>query len=150
MTKKIFSRKLLFLLIAATIAYNTIDAKLTEDGFSDIRPHHHASFKDDGQACKERIIEEMCCGVDTTPTPHAILNFIELIQIYIEKIKNTSSISFESVDIARIAVLDVARARKMLSKATPAEILNDIRHAIDRVDKQVIQLESYVRKSKIE
>lgn len=150
MTKKIFSRQLLFLLIAATIAYNTIDAKLTEDGFSDMKAPLYASFKEDGQACKQRIIEEMCSGVDTTPTPHAILNFIELIQIYIEKIKNTQSISFESVDTARIAVLDVARARKMLSKATPADILNEIRNAIDRVDKQVIQLESYIRKSKKE
>jgi hypothetical protein len=146
MTKKIFSRELLFLFIAAIFAINTIEAKLTQDNFSDIRAHHDASFKDDILACEERIAEEMCDGqMNTAPTPEAILKFIDAIQKYINKIKDTQNISDQTVHIARIAILDAAKARKMLTLRTSAEILMDIEHGIKNVDRKVLELEKYVK-----
>lgn len=149
MTKKILSRELLFLFIAAILAINIIEAKLTQDNFSDIRAHHDASFKDDILACEERIAEEMCDGyMNTAPTPEAILKFIDAIQTYINKIKDTQNICAETLHIARIAVLDVAKARKMLTLRTSADILLDIEHNIKNVDRKVLELEKFIKEQK--
>lgn len=147
MTKKNFLLK--FLLISTSLIVSHSDAKLTDDNFSDIRPLLEASFKDDGKACDQRIAEEMCNGrMDTTPTPQAILKFIDAIASYINKLKDTHNISDETVNIAKIAVLDAAIARKMLSLRTPADIIMDIEHKIKNVDRKVLELEKHLRHHK--
>jgi len=145
MTRKLYTQILLMLAIG--YINNSISANLTEDFFSDIRAPKNSSYQIHMEACERRIAEEMCNGrSNIAPTPEAILNFIEKIQIYINKIKDTQDICHKTVNVAHIAVLDVAKARKLLTKATHADILTDIRHAIHKVDKQVIELEEYLKK----
>lgn len=143
MTRNVYIN--IVLISTISLLTNSIDAKLTEDNFSDIRATDNPSFQADAQARQARIIEEMCNGNNhANPTPQAILNFINTIQIYINKIKDNQNITPETVGIARIAVIDVAKARKMLSLRTEADILIDIEHAINHVDRQVIVLEKYL------
>ena len=144
MTRKLYIQTLLMIII--NCATNLVNATLTEDYFSDIRAPKNSPYTDDMKACRDRIAEEMCDGYkDVAPTPEAIVKFIERIQVYIDKIKYNQDICNRTVSIARIAILDVAKACKMLTKATRADLLIDIRHAIDKVDRQVIELEKYVK-----
>ena len=141
---KIFFNKNLFICF---IIFSTRDTytHLTLDGFSDIRADVNSSFRHDFNAAEQRIAEEMCDGdIHQIPTCESILNFITTIQNYIDKIKNTQNITPETVEIARLAVFDVAKARKMLHHTTPADIQMDIRTAIQKVDMQVIELEKYI------
>ena len=62
----------------------------------------------------------------------------------LKKIKDTQNITPETVSIARLAVIDIAKARKMLHHTTPADIQTDIRDAIQHLDMQVIALEKYI------
>ena len=143
MTKKLYSNTLSIILISLTT--NFIDARLTEDGFSDIRAPENKSFRADFDASKDRITEEMCDGqFGRIPTTESILDFITTIQTYLNKIQDTQTITPNNVHIARLAVIDVAKARKMLHHTTPADIQTDIRHAIQHVDMQVLALEKYL------
>ena len=143
MTKKLYSNTLsiILLIFITNISYATV----TEDGFSNIRAEENKSFRADFNASKDRIIEEMCDSqIGKTPTTESILDFITTIQIYINKIKDTQNITPETVSIARLAVIDVAKARKMLYHTTPADIQVNIRHAIQSVDMEVIALEKHL------
>ena len=138
MTKKLNIYTLSIILV--NFITNSSYATLTEDGFSDIKAPENTSFRADFDASKNRIIEEM----GKNPTAESILDFITTIQTYINKIQDTQNITQETVSIARLAVFDVAKARKMLHHTTPADVQTDIRHAIQHVDMQVIALEKYI------
>ena len=136
MTKKLNIYTLALILISCTT--NIIDARSSENSNS-------PSFRTDFDASDDRIIKEMCDGQSTKSlTPESILYFITTIQAYIDKIKDTQNINPETVSIARLAVFDVARARKMLHHTTPADVQTDIRHAIQHVDMEVLELEKYI------
>jgi len=143
MTKKIFNSNVLicFIIFSTHITHPNI----TTDGFSNIRANKNTSFRNDFDASEQRIAEEMCDGnFNQMPTSESILNFITTIQNYIDKIKDTQNITPETVETARLAIFDVAKARKMLHHTTPANIQMNIRTAIQKVDLQVIALEQYV------
>ena len=143
MNKKFGIITLLFIINSSSP--NNLYAELTVDNFSDIQASETEPFTKHNQACKERIAEEMCNGdMNAIPTPDAILQFIVTLQNFINKIKNSQNINDETVGLARRAVYDIAKARKMLHHTTSADVQMQIRDAARDINMVVIDLEKIV------
>jgi len=143
MNKKLYISTLLFIISSGS--QHNLYAQLSVDNLSIIEVSETEPFTKHNQACKERIAEEMCNGdIHAIPTPDAILQFIVTVQNFIDKIKNTQNINNETVGLARRAVYDIAKARKMLHHTTPADVQMQIRDAARDINMVVIDLEKIV------
>jgi hypothetical protein len=136
---------------------NNIFAELNEFGISNIVPSH----ADDNTIFDQRISEEMTNdGLKLSSrhtnslTSQSILYFIAHIKAYFNNLLNTNDKSPDDLELAKLAIIDVEKAKKMLKPQdiTPQEA-HDVRNAFNSIKTKInaythtdnIEGSSYIR-----
>ncbi|MGZ6255214.1 MAG: hypothetical protein ACXWL5_04460 [Candidatus Chromulinivorax sp.] len=124
------------LLIIFTIKTNLIESKVNEFGISDIIPSNKKSSKQYHQQILDRITEEM--GSKSELTIDKILEFLTKIKNYFESLLNTNTNNTHNMQIARLALEDVQKAKKMLkiTKVT-ADKEQQLRHDLKTLEAHI-------------
>ena len=126
----------MILLIIFTIKTNLIESKVNEFGISDIIPSNKKSSKQYHQQILDRITEEM--GPKSKLTIDTILKFLTNIKLYFENLLNTKTNNSHNMQLARLALEDVQKAKKMLKiiKVT-AEKEQQLRHDLKTLEAHI-------------
>lgn len=156
-------KKISFILltICSIVTTNHIAAKLNNFGISNLVPSHD----DDNDVFDLRIEEEMLNGKKlnihgrhvTNLQLQDILQFIPKISIYFEHLLDTHNKNTDALNLARLAIIDVKKAKKMLRpQDVSGEDENDMRAQLWKIESRInayfhvdnVEASSYIKSKK--
>jgi len=114
--------------------FYTTHSSLNQFGISTRMPNTTKSFKESNKVFAQRIDEEMGQSLNV----EIIEKFIPKIQNYINYLMNQNNLSDKEKELARLAIIDIVRAKKMLRPNTvdPKE-LAQLRRSIEKIQQEV-------------